>query len=85
MSLLLKVPLVLWGSGVRHPSSSSSSSSSLHPLDSVHREDVAQADLAPLMAALIGTAVPKNNVGKLHANFLRMPPAQVNVLIYSKT
>lgn len=35
--------------------------------------DIEQADIAPLMAALIGTAMPINNYGKLPRDLLNVP------------
>lgn len=34
--------------------------------------DIQQADIAPLMSSLIGTAVPTNNIGKLPLNYLNV-------------
>lgn len=36
----------------------------------VPRFDIEQADVAPLMSSLIGTAVPSNNLGKLPEQYL---------------
>lgn len=72
-----RTPLITWGSGVALPE--------LHPgtvapghdeyssdwdLDHVRRHDVEQADVAALMAHLVGTEFPANGVGKLPLNFL---------------
>ncbi|KAJ6486074.1 Phosphatidylinositolglycan class N-domain-containing protein [Mycena vitilis] len=65
-----RTPLVAWGRGIRGPLPDSSPSShdaysepwELNPL---LRRDVKQADLAPLMAALVGIDWPVNSVGVL--------------------
>ncbi|KAG9256424.1 phosphatidylinositolglycan class N [Emericellopsis atlantica] len=73
-----RTPLVVWGSGVNGPE--------LHPgtlapghtefsadwgFDHVRRHDVAQADIAALMAYLIGTEFPANSVGQLPLSYLK--------------
>ncbi|KAJ6611479.1 Phosphatidylinositolglycan class N-domain-containing protein [Mycena sp. CBHHK59/15] len=65
-----RTPLIAWGQGIRGPlpdSSPSSHDSYSDPWELKHllRRDVEQADLAPLMAALIGIDWPVNSVGVL--------------------
>ncbi|KAJ7201338.1 Phosphatidylinositolglycan class N-domain-containing protein, partial [Mycena pura] len=65
-----RTPLVAWGRGIRGPLPDSSPSSHdfySEPWELGHllRRDVEQADLAPLMAALIGINWPVNSVGVL--------------------
>lgn len=72
-----RTPLIAWGSGVAQPQ--------LHPdiiapghdefssdwgLDHVRRHDVAQADIAALMAYLVGLDFPANSVGELPLSYL---------------
>lgn len=73
-----RTPLIAWGSGVAKPVTVSSGiapghedafSSDWH-LDHVQRHDVAQADIATLMAYLAGLPFPVNSVGELPLDFL---------------
>ena len=73
-----RTPLIAWGSGVAKPVTVSSGlapghedgfSSDWH-LDHVQRHDVAQADIATLMAYLAGLSFPVNSVGELPLEFL---------------
>jgi len=72
-----RTPLIAWGSGVAKPV--------LHPdkvapghddfssdwnMDQVQRHDVAQADVAALMAYLVGLEFPANSVGELPLEYL---------------
>ncbi|KAL1130704.1 hypothetical protein AAG570_011945 [Ranatra chinensis] len=65
-------PLVVWGSGVGGPTWDGRPGASPHDwnLGNVTRRDVEQADLAPLMAALLGVPVPVNSVGVLPFDYL---------------
>ncbi|KAJ7738485.1 Phosphatidylinositolglycan class N-domain-containing protein [Mycena maculata] len=65
-----RTPLVAWGRGIRGPlpdSTPSSHDTYSEPWELNHllRRDVEQADLAPLMAALVGIDWPANSVGVL--------------------
>ncbi|KAJ7157155.1 Phosphatidylinositolglycan class N-domain-containing protein [Mycena filopes] len=65
-----RTPLVAWGRGVRGPlpdSSLSSHDAYSEPWEVNHllRRDIEQADLAPLMSALVGIDWPVNSVGVL--------------------
>ncbi|KAI0967703.1 GPI ethanolamine phosphate transferase 1 [Xylaria arbuscula] len=72
-----RTPLIAWGSGVAKPT--------IHPdgiapghdeysadwnLDRVQRHDTQQADIAALMAYLVGLEFPANSVGELPLSFL---------------
>ena len=79
-----RTPLVAWGSGVRKPSISTSGTAYGHEdgfsadwgLDQIPRCDVAQADVAALMAYLAGLDFPVNSVGQLPLPYLAAPLAE---------
>ncbi|KAL2172034.1 hypothetical protein VTG60DRAFT_771 [Thermothelomyces hinnuleus] len=72
-----RTPLIAWGAGVAKPQlypgevapGHDEYSSDWH-LDHVRRHDVSQADVAALMAYLIGAEFPANSVGELPLSFL---------------
>ncbi|KAJ8277723.1 hypothetical protein GJAV_G00079100 [Gymnothorax javanicus] len=68
-------PLVAWGAGVQTAQKVSSQNFDDEflkewNLENVKRVDVNQADIAPLMASLIGVPIPLNSVGVLPLPFL---------------
>jgi phosphatidylinositol glycan class N len=76
-----RTPLVTWGAGVKKPVLTSklpSEATTGHEdgiswdwgLGSVRRNDVAQADVAALMAYLVGLNFPVNSVGELPLDYL---------------
>lgn len=71
-----RTPLVAWGSGVAKPrqvkgsGNGHDSYSSAWNFGDVQRNDVAQADIAALMAYLVGLEFPANSVGELPLLFL---------------
>ncbi|KAK0645580.1 Phosphatidylinositolglycan class N-domain-containing protein [Cercophora newfieldiana] len=72
-----RTPLIAWGSGVAKPEVFTDKVAPGHDdysggwgLNSVRRNDVAQADVAALMAYLVGVEFPANSVGELPLTFL---------------
>lgn len=72
-----RTPLIAWGSGIAKPEISPTTVASGHDefssdwgFDHVRRHDVSQADIAALMAYLIGTEYPANSVGELPLSYL---------------
>ncbi|KAJ2551975.1 Glycosyl phosphatidyl inositol anchor synthesis [Coemansia sp. RSA 1933] len=73
-----RTPLIAWGAGVSGPAEAApgraapghDAFSSAWGLDRFERKDVNQADIAPLMAALVGLNFPLNSVGTLPLAYL---------------
>ncbi|KAK0305577.1 Glycosyl phosphatidyl inositol anchor synthesis [Friedmanniomyces endolithicus] len=73
-----RTPLIAWGAGVAKPSTVASGMAPGHEdgfsydwhLNHVQRHDVAQADVATLMAYLAGLEFPVNSVGELPLSYL---------------
>lgn len=73
-----RTPLIAWGSGVARPeiyledtpAPGHDAYSADWGLDVVRRHDVAQADVAALMAYLVGLEFPANSVGELPLSYL---------------
>lgn len=72
-----RTPLIAWGSGVARPQIFKDMVAPGHDdystdwkLDHVQRHDVAQADVAALMAYLVGVEFPANSVGELPLSYL---------------
>ncbi|KAI1099893.1 GPI ethanolamine phosphate transferase 1 [Jackrogersella minutella] len=72
-----RTPLIAWGSGVAKPlvypgavAPGHDEYSSDWNLDQIKRHDVQQADVAALMAYLIGAEFPANSVGELPLSYL---------------
>ena len=72
-----RTPLIAWGSGVAKPVVEKGALAPGHDelsadwgLDHIHRHDVAQADVAALMAYLAGLEFPVNSVGELPLSYL---------------
>lgn len=79
-----RTPLVAWGSGVARPVTSTTGIAPGHEdgfssdwgFDHVHRHDVEQADVAALMAYLVGVDYPVNSVGQLPLDYLDASPKE---------
>ncbi|KAG9231212.1 GPI ethanolamine phosphate transferas-like protein [Amylocarpus encephaloides] len=72
-----RTPLIAWGSGVAKPVTTPGAVALGHDelssdwgLDHIQRHDVAQADVAALMAYLAGLAFPVNSVGELPLSYI---------------
>ena len=73
-----RTPLITWGAGIAKPVTAGSGRAPGHDdgyshdwhLDHVQRHDVAQADIAALMAYLAGLEYPVNSVGELPLSYL---------------
>ncbi|KAI1821888.1 PigN-domain-containing protein [Xylaria intraflava] len=72
-----RTPLIAWGSGVARPKISRESAAPGHDeysadwrLSHIQRHDVQQADVAALMAYLVGLEFPANSVGELPLSYL---------------
>ncbi|KAM9285882.1 GPI ethanolamine phosphate transferase 1 isoform 5-T5 [Cariama cristata] len=68
-------PLIVWGAGVNYPQKVTSQFFKDNflkewKLENLKRLDVNQADIAPLMASLIGVPFPLNSVGTLPLEYL---------------
>ena len=78
-----RTPLIAWGSGIATPELYPNSIAPGHDefsadwgFDHVRRHDVAQADIAALMAYLVGLEFPANSVGKLPLSYLTATTAE---------
>lgn len=77
-----RTPLIAWGSGVATPLKNETGLALGHEdgfshdwnLDEIVRHDVDQADVAALMAYLVGLAFPTNSVGVLPLSYLDIDP-----------
>lgn len=72
-----RCPLIVWGSGVGKPKESSVRPNKEEAelmkgwtMEGIQRRDINQADLTPLMASLIGIAIPTNSVGELPVEYI---------------
>lgn len=79
-----RTPLIAWGAGVAKPNVFPKGDAPGHEdgvshdwnLDTVQRHDVAQADVAALMAYLVGLEFPVNSVGELPLSYLAANPEE---------
>lgn len=79
-----RTPLIVWGAGVAKPIITPGTIAPGHAdnfsydwgLQHVQRHDVDQADVAALMAHLVGVDYPVNSVGEIPLSYLKAPIAQ---------
>ncbi|KAB2102479.1 GPI ethanolamine phosphate transferase 1 [Alternaria gaisen] len=84
-----RTPLIAWGAGVAPPVKNTSGVARGHTefssdwnLDEIERHDVDQADVAALMAYLVGLDFPTNSVGVLPLSYLdKDPKAKAEALL----
>ncbi|CAG8728691.1 14084_t:CDS:2, partial [Racocetra fulgida] len=73
-----RTPIIAWGAGISKPNKENPSGHDEFSMDwqlnSVQRNDILQADIAPLMASLIGINYPVNSVGELPLKYLNNTP-----------
>ncbi|KAL4812673.1 Phosphatidylinositolglycan class N-domain-containing protein [Aspergillus spinulosporus] len=88
-----RTPLVAWGSGVAPPKQPQRGVPSGHEdgvsadwhLNQVQRNDVAQADVAALMAYLVGLDFPTNSVGQLPLEYIDGTPKEKALAAFANT
>nr|CAD7591284.1 unnamed protein product [Timema genevievae] len=81
-----ETPLVAWGAGIRGPlPATETDPSSPHSWELAHirRSDVRQADIAPLMATLLGVPIPANSVGFLPREYLSLSELEVSEAVFT--
>jgi phosphatidylinositol glycan class N len=88
-----RTPLIAWGSGVAKPKIVKKGQAPGHEdeisrdwnLDHVQRHDVAQADVAALMAYLAGLEFPVNSVGELPLSYIAADPKEKAMAVLANT
>lgn len=88
-----RTPLVAWGSGISTPRRPKADASSGHEdgissnwnLHDVQRNDVEQADVAALMAYLVGLDFPTNSVGQLPLDYINALPKDKALAVFANT
>lgn len=79
-----RTPLITWGAGIAKPITTPGRTAPGHDdkfshdwnLDHIQRHDVDQADVAALMAYLVGLEFPVNSVGRLPLSYVDSPSEQ---------
>nr|CAD7401679.1 unnamed protein product [Timema cristinae] len=81
-----ETPLVAWGAGIRGPllaTETDPPSPRSWELAHIRRSDVKQADIAPLMATLLGVPIPANSVGFLPREYLSLSEFEVSEAVFT--
>ncbi|XP_049814682.1 GPI ethanolamine phosphate transferase 1 isoform X1 [Schistocerca nitens] len=74
-----ETPLIAWGAGINTPQLVTGTETKLDTL----RKDVHQADIAPLMAALIGISLPVNSVGLIPKEYLNFSSSDLSQAMFA--
>ncbi|KAJ2957288.1 hypothetical protein NQZ79_g6967 [Umbelopsis isabellina] len=73
-----RTPIIAWGAGLKNPNVSHPTGhddfSADWDLSAFQRNDIKQADIAPLMASLVGINYPVNSVGELPLQYIQQSP-----------
>ncbi|KAH8690876.1 putative GPI-anchor [Talaromyces proteolyticus] len=88
-----RTPLVVWGSGVAQPKPVKEGQRTGHEdgfssdwgFDHIQRHDVDQADVAALMAYLVGVDFPVNSVGRLPLEYINATPREKALASWANT
>lgn len=80
-----ETPIVAWGAGVNFWKRLNEAPNDVAAIANVDvpRFDIQQADVASMISALVGNAVPVNNVGRLPHIYLNATDVSVITMLFS--